>query len=98
MEAAIWKVAGDSAAEGHLLIDLERFMLDRKLPLGLLPPDAAPLVPDPLPDTLEALADEGDQSQDSWIWISRFRGEQALLSWALVRLPWLPQSAPRPRV
>lgn len=56
VEAAIWKVVGDSAAEGHLLIDLERFTLDRKLPLGLLPPDAASLVPDPLPDTLEALA------------------------------------------
>ncbi len=56
VEAAIWKVVGDSAAQGHLLIDLERFTLDRKLPLGLLPPDATPLVPDPLPDTLEALA------------------------------------------
>src|SRR5947209_869626 len=36
VEAAIWKVVGDSAAAGHLLIDLERFTLDRKLPLGLL--------------------------------------------------------------
>ncbi len=42
----------DAAADGHLLVDLERFTLDRKLPLALLPPDAAPLVPDHLPDTL----------------------------------------------
>ena len=42
----------DAAAAGHLLIDLERHTLDRALPLALLPPDAAPLVPDPLPDTL----------------------------------------------
>jgi hypothetical protein len=52
VEAAIWKVVGDSAAQGHLLVDLEQFTLDRALPLALLPPDAPPLVPDPLPDTL----------------------------------------------
>ncbi len=52
VEAAIWKIVGDSAAAGHLLVDLEQHTLDRKLPLALLPPDAAPLVPDPLPDTL----------------------------------------------
>ncbi|MHB8599892.1 MAG: hypothetical protein ACYDER_24175 [Ktedonobacteraceae bacterium] len=52
VEAAIWKVVADSAAQGHLLVDLEQFMLDRHLPLGLLPPDAPPLVPSPLPDTL----------------------------------------------
>ncbi len=52
VEAAIWKVVGDSAAQGHLLVDLEQFTLDRTLPLALLPPGAPPLVPDPLPDTL----------------------------------------------
>src|SRR2546427_11213027 len=52
VEAAIWKVVGDSAAQGHLLVDLEQFTLDRTLPLALLPPDAPPLVPDPFPDTL----------------------------------------------
>jgi len=52
VEAAIWRVVGDSAAQGHLLVDLEQFTLDRTLPLALLPPDAPPLVPDPLPDTL----------------------------------------------
>ncbi len=52
VEAAIWKVVGDSAAQGHLLVDLEQFTLSRHLPLGLLPPDAPALVPSPLPDTL----------------------------------------------
>src|SRR5713226_31169 len=54
VEAAIWKLVGDSAAAGHLLVDLERHTLDRKLPLALLPPDAAALQPPPLPDTLLA--------------------------------------------
>src|SRR5229473_8261381 len=53
VEAAIWKVVGDSAAQGHLLVDLEQFTLDRTLPLALLPPDAPPLSPQELPNTLE---------------------------------------------
>src|SRR5439155_17228713 len=48
----IWKVVAEAAAAGHLLVDLEQFTLDRKLPLALLPPDAAPILPSPLPDTL----------------------------------------------
>jgi transposase len=52
VEAAIWKVVADAAAQGHLLVDLEQFTLDLALPLALLPLDAPPLVPDPLPDTL----------------------------------------------
>src|SRR5262252_596745 len=52
VEAALWKVVADAAAAGHLLVDLERHTLDRTLPLALLPPDALPLVPAPLPDTL----------------------------------------------
>ena len=52
VEATIWKVVGEAAAQGHLLVDLEQFTLSRHLPLGLLPPDAPPLVPSPLPDTL----------------------------------------------
>ena len=52
VEAAIWKLVGDSLASGHLLVDLEQHTLDRKLLLALLPPDAPPLVPDPLPDAL----------------------------------------------
>src|SRR6266568_2739293 len=52
VEAAIWKVVADSAAQGHLLLDLEQYTLSRTLPLALLPPDAPVLVPSPLPDTL----------------------------------------------
>src|SRR2546430_957145 len=52
VEAAIWKVVADSAAAGHLLLDLEQYTLDRHLPLALLPPDAPVLTPSPLPDTL----------------------------------------------
>ncbi len=52
VEAAIWKVVGESAAQGHLLIDLEQFTLSRILPLALLHPSAPPLVPGTLPDTL----------------------------------------------
>src|SRR6266700_618078 len=52
VEAAIWKVVADSAAQGHLLVDLEQFTLSRTLPLALLPPGDLPLVPSPLPDTL----------------------------------------------
>ena len=56
VEATIWKIVADAAARGHLLVDLEKLTLDRKLPLALLPLDTAPLVPDPLPDTLLANA------------------------------------------
>ncbi len=52
VEAAIWKVVGDSAAQGHLLLDLEQFTLSRTLPLALLHPSDPVLVPSPLPDTL----------------------------------------------
>lgn len=52
VEAAVWKIVADAAADGRLLVDLEQFTLDRKLPLALLPPDAVPLIPHPLPDTL----------------------------------------------
>src|SRR5438270_505108 len=52
VEAAIWKVVADAAAQGHLLLDLEQFTLSRTLPLALLHPSAPVLVPSPLPDTL----------------------------------------------
>jgi len=52
VEAAIWKMVADAAAAGHLLLDLERYTLDRKLPLALHSLGAPPVVPDPLPDTL----------------------------------------------
>src|SRR2546421_1438662 len=45
VEATIWKVVADAAAQGHLLADLEQFTLSKLLPLALLPPDAAPILP-----------------------------------------------------
>src|SRR5229473_7849954 len=67
VEAAIWKVVGDSAAQGHLLVDLEQFTLDRTLPLALLPPDAPPILPKALPDTLlpEPIQEVATISSDS---------------------------------
>ncbi len=52
VEATIWKMVAEAAAQGHLLLDLEQFTLSRTLPLALLSPDAPVLVPSPLPDTL----------------------------------------------
>jgi hypothetical protein len=52
VEAAIWKLVADAAAAGHLLVELSQQTLHRQLPLALLPPNAAALLPPPLPDTL----------------------------------------------
>src|SRR5260370_30968604 len=52
VEAAVWKLAGDSLAEGHLLVDLTTVELSPLTPLILLGPDANPILPDPLPDEL----------------------------------------------
>ncbi len=49
----LFKVAGRSISGWiPMLVDLVQHTLDRKLPLALLSSDAAPLVSDPLPDTL----------------------------------------------
>src|SRR5258708_6611385 len=71
VEATIWKVVGDSLAAGHLLVDLERHTLDRKLPLALLPPDAPALLTEPLPDTLlpEPETREPAVPSDKAVWI-----------------------------
>ncbi len=52
VEAAIWKLVADSAAAGHLLVDLEHVTLDRRLPLALRSPEAPSIVPPLLPETL----------------------------------------------
>jgi transposase len=52
VEAAVWKLAGDAAAVGHLLVDLTEVVLDRATPLVLLAPSVAPILPDPLPSSL----------------------------------------------
>nr|WP_236038658.1 helix-turn-helix domain-containing protein [Ktedonobacter robiniae] len=52
VEAAIWKLVANSAAAGHLLVDLEHVTLDRRLPLALRLPEAPVIVPASLPETL----------------------------------------------
>ena len=42
VEATVWKMVGDAAAQGHLLVDLSEVVLDRSTPLALLEPDAPP--------------------------------------------------------
>src|SRR5437660_11421961 len=52
-EAAVWKRCADAAACGHLLVDLANVQLTRLTPLICLSPDSLPILPDPLPSTLE---------------------------------------------
>jgi len=68
-EAAVWKLCAESAARGHLLVDLASVSLTRLIPLICLSPDAPPILPDPLPSELsesmtvlpEAIEEESDQ-------------------------------------
>ncbi len=53
VEAAAWKLAGDQAAAGHLLVDLDGVVLSRSTPLALSPAECDAIDPPPLPDTLE---------------------------------------------
>ncbi|HXR66284.1 MAG TPA: helix-turn-helix domain-containing protein [Ktedonobacteraceae bacterium] len=52
VEAAVWKMAGDAAADGRLLVDLTEMELSRSSGLTLLVPGTPPLLPDPLPSEL----------------------------------------------
>ena len=61
VEATVWKLAGEAAAEGRLLVDLTEVMLERETPLSLLDPAAPPILPEPLPSTLAY----DDQSSES---------------------------------
>ena len=58
VEAAVWKIVGDAAAEGRLLVDLTEAQLSLSTPLALLDAGAPPILPDPLPSSLEETADE----------------------------------------
>jgi len=51
-EAAVWKYCAESAARGHLLVDLTSVSLTRLTPLICLPSDSLPILPDPLPSEL----------------------------------------------
>ncbi len=53
-EAAIWKRCAESAARGHLLVDLTSISLSRLTPLMCLSPDSALILPDPLPEDVTA--------------------------------------------
>ncbi len=55
VEAAVWKIVGDAAAAGRLVVDLSEVLLDLDTPLNLLDPEAPPILPDPLPDSLEEM-------------------------------------------
>jgi hypothetical protein len=52
-ETAVWKLVGDAAAEGRLLVDLTEVELSHARPLALLEPGIPPILPDPLPNALE---------------------------------------------
>jgi transposase len=60
VEAAVWKLVGDAAAKGHLLVDLAEVELSRSAGISLLAPGASPILPDPLPSELIPM--EGDPS------------------------------------
>lgn len=67
-EAAIWKRCAESAARGHLLVDLASVFLTRLTPLMCLSSDTLPILPDPLPSEVpssipmvpEAVEEDGD--------------------------------------
>jgi hypothetical protein len=64
-EAAVWKRCAESAARGHLLVDLASVSLTRLTPLICLPSDAALILPDPLPAELsESRASLPEEEQD----------------------------------
>jgi hypothetical protein len=71
-EAAVWKRCAESAARGHLLVDLAAVSLTRLTPLICLPSDAALILPDLLPaelsesqaSFLEEKKDESDQREN----------------------------------
>src|SRR6266702_3683913 len=76
VEAAVWKLVGDAAAEGRLLVDLTDVELSHETPLALLSAGSCPILPEALPSSLEEAgfdlvlsrqADEGDLSLDPYV-------------------------------
>jgi hypothetical protein len=61
IEAAVWKIVGDAAADGRLLVDLTEVELSLTTPLALLEPGSPPILPDSLPSSLEE--DEQERGQ-----------------------------------
>src|SRR2546421_11080357 len=76
VEAAVWKLAGDAAAEGRVLVDLTDVELSHETLLALLSAGSCPLLPEALPSSLEEAgfelvltpqADEGGLSLDPYV-------------------------------
>ena len=65
VEAAVWKLVGDATAEGRLLVDLTVVELARGTPLALLEPECPPILPDPLPSSLEEVAFDSPSPESS---------------------------------
>jgi transposase len=67
-EAAVWKLVAESAAQGHLLVDLASVSLPRLMPLICLASDAPPILPDPLPselsDSMTMVPEVGKEEDD----------------------------------
>jgi hypothetical protein len=65
VEAAVWKIVGDATAEGRLLVDLTEVELSLSTPLALLDPESPPILPDPLPSSLEEVEQEDGERSPS---------------------------------
>ena len=57
VEATVWKLAAEAAAQGRLLVDLTEVELSRSTELALLDPSLPSILPDPLPQALEPAKD-----------------------------------------
>jgi transposase len=60
VEATVWKIVGEAQAEGRLLVDLAEVDLSLATLLALLEPGSVPILPDPLPSSLEEDREESD--------------------------------------
>src|SRR5947209_6464586 len=65
VEAAVWKLVGEAAASGRLLVDLTEVELSRGTPLALLEPGSPPILPDPLPSSLEDVTFDSPSPESS---------------------------------
>jgi hypothetical protein len=58
VEAAVWKLAGEAAAQGRLLVDLTEVKLSLTTPPALLDLELPLILPDPLPSSVESVNEE----------------------------------------
>lgn len=64
VEGAVWKCAGDAAAQGQLLFDLASQQLTLDAPLALQDPSFEPILPPPLPSQILPGGSEEDADED----------------------------------